>query len=563
MTEEEKAWLRSNGIALPEDEPVEEEEPTSGITPEQAAFLEANDVAIPAPEKPKTQADRRAAAVENRRKRREAAGPDRLERATDSVVTGFSDAMSTLAGDNYTESGDKRDLPIVNLGLPFGRDEEGNFELQNPIRQNRLLKATAEAIRGAGGAAGEILQGVGDELGNPVAKVSAWMDENKASHPIYSQTDVLGEPGRQVDEHFGPDAAEAIKDATLVATSAAMFNPALRATGGRDAVRGLPDAKRQQRRSQIEERWRPTRAFDEPDVEVSYTGGIVDKRQVKAKPDSDREKMYDDLEAIEDLNPREAPGKSFNKIDAEAERLRRALDEDLTGKPRMSTEKLDARLENDFINAQNVPALATDSAKNAYNSTKAQWDRIVDQYVVDGTISPKDLLQARRDLDSWLRRESPKALSADVLSGQGLAVKHLRKSINDAVADHVPSVAVRESLRKQSSLLTARDEIRSLANSEAGNRFTRALQETQEATGLAMPHSPAAVGANLQPGALAVGTALLGANRLGHLGRRAGRNVGAAGRNAADTGWNVGRGAIPGISLPPEEEEVPFYLRRR
>lgn len=90
------------------------------------------------------------------------------------------------------------------------------------------------------------------------------------------------------------------------------------------------------------------------------------------------------------------------------------------------------------------------------------------------------------------------------------------------------------------------------------------MQETQAQTGLTMPHSPAAIGANIQPGPLAVGTALMGYNRLGSGAQALGRNVAGYGGAALEGAYNVGRGAIPSAVMTDEERQrmLSQYIRR-
>ncbi len=482
-----------------------------------------------------------------------------LDRAREAVTLGLSDAFSTLAGDVYTSDAERVDMPLT--AIPVGIGEEG-VELRDPLAGNRLLRATAQAVRGGGAALGEVIGAADAELGSPLGRSLEAMQERREAHPIYAGSGIE-QAVSDIEEAY-PEYADTIKDVTEVGLAAGAYAPMFRAAGGTRRIRNLPEGDRLQRRTQIEERWTPRLAFDDPQSEVTFTGGIMDKRKVRPKEGSARQRMIDDLESIEGLNPRDAAGKNFLLIDSEVEKMRRALDNDLTGKRRMSMDDVTRRLDSAQREMQNVPALQTTGAQAAFDATRRQWDRIVDQYVIDGTISPKDLLQARRDLDTWLQNNQPKMLEAGTLSGQGLAIKHIRRNINEAVADHVPTVDVTESLRKQSSLLNARDEIRTLANFEAGNRFTRALQETQVRYGLAMPHSPAAVGANIEPVPLAIGTGLLAANRFGGAATTAGRYGGAAASGAGQTAYNVGRGFIPGISLPEDDEQrvISEYIRR-
>ena len=125
-------------------------------------------------------------------------------------------------------------------------------------------------------------------------------------------------------------------------------------------------------------------------------------------------------------------------------------------------------------------------------------------------MSPKDLLQLRRDLDKWA---NPKGTVFDpqVINGTNIAMKTIRDQINDLIVEAAPTKGVRESLRKQSDLLTARDIMRPRSINERGNAITRTIQALENDTGVRHPTTPLAAQANVTSKIAATTTALLAA----------------------------------------------------
>jgi hypothetical protein len=120
-------------------------------------------------------------------------------------------------------------------------------------------------------------------------------------------------------------------------------------------------------------------------------------------------------------------------------------------------------------------------AKNPYvsgtDASKAA-DSVVNQALEIVMAQPRTasgLLQARKDLDAWVKSQKPNVFDA-VDSPVSVAVREVRQGINNIVDKAVPDVAVKESLRKQSNLYRAHDSIATKAKDEAGSRIGRAAQ---------------------------------------------------------------------------------------
>lgn len=92
------------------------------------------------------------------------------------------------------------------------------------------------------------------------------------------------------------------------------------------------------------------------------------------------------------------------------------------------------------------------------------------------------LLQARKNFDALVRESRPKAFDPAVENSISAAVREVRQSINDLIDSKVTDVAVKDSLRKQSNLFRAVENIGPKAADEAGNSILRLFQRVGRAT---------------------------------------------------------------------------------
>lgn len=88
------------------------------------------------------------------------------------------------------------------------------------------------------------------------------------------------------------------------------------------------------------------------------------------------------------------------------------------------------------------------------------------------------LLQARKDFDAEIMRlKGAKTFDPTLDSPITMAVQQVRRGINDMVDKAVPSVAVKQSLQKQSNLYRAMENIETKGGNEGKNIFTRGIQK--------------------------------------------------------------------------------------
>lgn len=140
-----------------------------------------------------------------------------------------------------------------------------------------------------------------------------------------------------------------------------------------------------------------------------------------------------------------------------------------------------AVLDRTAIAFKESPVLIGDAGKSAQRViTKMK------KLVVAGKATGSGLLKARKELDRWVRSipSGEKALQSDIESAMGIAVKEIRNTTNSFLASKAATVPVAASLKKQSNLFRAIDNIGPKAAVEANNVITRAWQKVVRGLGL-------------------------------------------------------------------------------
>lgn len=118
------------------------------------------------------------------------------------------------------------------------------------------------------------------------------------------------------------------------------------------------------------------------------------------------------------------------------------------------------------------------------------------------------LLQARKDLDAWVKSQRPNAFDA-ADSPISVAVREIRQELNDMVANSMPQAEVKASLRKQSNLYRVQDNIATKAKDEAPTRLGRAAQNIGK--GVSLKQGIAGTAALAGLGAAGIAGPVLGA----------------------------------------------------
>jgi hypothetical protein len=466
--------------------------------------------------------------------------PPPAEKSTqyrDRLELGLSDAMTTMMGDTYGRATDDPTEKYDWLGPDINSPE-------------KLMASGANVLAGVGDVVGDaVSEAVPEPIKRGLSSAIAKINENRAAHPVYSQAS-LGEVSADIEEAH-PRLHAAASDAATVASGVLPMTMGRTKVGANIAQRNL-DAKNKLRDVDIAKRWQPT------DIEKAR-GRITTHRLGRDTYDPiDFEKqMYRDLADIDDLDPRAPYKKNYNSIEDEGERLRKELDERLLYEDQVPfndvVDDVSGALK-DITSSASLKGDAKKLATDIYDEFRTRLDDLNES----GSVRPGALLQLRRDIDRYVTGGKKTAFDAEVVNAQQIALKAIRDRINDVVIKNTPDAKTRESLRRQSSLLSARDDILPYAKTESDNPFGRAVQRTQQRTGFALPHSAAAVEANVQAMPLAIGSLMAAYSNLGRGVKSTGR-VGRLGlEKALGEGYQAGRGPLTLAAfqaLKDEEEE--------
>jgi len=128
-------------------------------------------------------------------------------------------------------------------------------------------------------------------------------------------------------------------------------------------------------------------------------------------------------------------------------------------------------------NLKSNPLIVGDAEKSAVKII-----RKMDDLVKANKPTASGLLQARKELDVWVRsQKGSNIFDPKQENAISIALREVRESANALIAKKVPDVSVKESLRIQSNLYRAMDNIAPKAGDEAANVLLRAWQNTMRA----------------------------------------------------------------------------------
>lgn len=112
------------------------------------------------------------------------------------------------------------------------------------------------------------------------------------------------------------------------------------------------------------------------------------------------------------------------------------------------------------------PALTGDAAKTA-----KKVGRAAEKFIQNNPKTGAGMLAARKQLDTWIRKQQPKIFDPARENAMSIAVRETRQSMNKLIAEAAPGVGVKQSLAKQSNLLTAMGNIASKATADATSKL--------------------------------------------------------------------------------------------
>jgi hypothetical protein len=106
------------------------------------------------------------------------------------------------------------------------------------------------------------------------------------------------------------------------------------------------------------------------------------------------------------------------------------------------------------------------------------------KFVESNEANGSGLLKARKEYDNWVLSQKPKAFDAKAENAFTIANRSIRDTINTVLDENAVNLGVKESLRSQSTLYRAMENIAPKAAEEANTPIARAFQRMANAVGL-------------------------------------------------------------------------------
>lgn len=214
-----------------------------------------------------------------------------------------------------------------------------------------------------------------------------------------------------------------------------------------------------------------TKAIRIEQVARTEETGVLKTKVVE--PTAAEKLMADEVSKIPAVNNAKTIQGNFNAISDEVAREAEALKTALATKdvpfPR---KEFNAKLNEAMKRLQEHPLLVGDAQKTA--------ERIVEKMsqITNGKKSTAaNLLEARKELDAWIRsQKGPNIFDPKQENALSIAIREIRNTTNDFIESKAPTIGVKDSLKKQSTLLRAMDNIKPKAESEGRNIITRAYR---------------------------------------------------------------------------------------
>ena len=389
-------------------------------------------------------------------------GPGFLARSRDRLALGLSDVGSTLTGQTYGRDGD-----------PTRRDSMAPSEYVMKALGGDAIPAVGGVIADAVVTAGKAVlpESAEDAIAEGVQTVAQ-------SAPVQAVGRGL-EAWRKASPRTYAQAGDA---ANVLATVAPAPRPAL--TTGTRATQRLTNRLAQNRQRETMHMLTPDNPFDQ--------GNLVIADDVMASktfvPNARYQGVIDETASVPGVNPRQSFTHNVNALDDHVTQLDEALAQRLAGAPPIPAATVAQTLQDSVARAADQLTLVADAGTFA-DTIYARFNQILAPRMAGGQISPQDLLDARRELDVWLRN-SPTDVFSPGGAASKVATREIRQAINDLVDTSAPTAGVRADLTRMNRALEARDALRPHAVSEGENRFSRYLATLERSTGLKHPVNP-------------------------------------------------------------------------
>lgn len=221
-----------------------------------------------------------------------------------------------------------------------------------------------------------------------------------------------------------------------------------------------------------------TAAVKKEQVGRTSEGGLLRSKQVELSP---AEKiMADEVSLIEGVTAKNTIQGNYTAIAGEVTKEAKTL-KSLLAKNEVIIPRREfaAELGRAIIRLKENPSLVGKASETATKVVEGMM-----RIAAKNPSTASGLLKSRKELDAWIKTQRPKIFNPNQESALSLAVREVRQSTNDFIDSKAVNVAVKDSLKKQSTLLNAMDNIKPKAADEAGNAVLRAWQSANKVLGL-------------------------------------------------------------------------------
>lgn len=202
-------------------------------------------------------------------------------------------------------------------------------------------------------------------------------------------------------------------------------------------------------------------------------GPLKSKRVVPTKQEQDMASVVRDIDGVDrGKTVQENLNAIQSKIAEEATSLQGKI---AAADVEFDASELLQRLDGVKARLSQVPVIVGDAERSA-GRLLDKWQELVSKHPSTGS----GLLAARKEFDRWVEDFKPTAFDPKTESALTIALREIRTEANDFLAEKVPNVEVKRSLRDQSLMYRAVENIAPKAADEANNMVMRAWQNVTQ-----------------------------------------------------------------------------------
>lgn len=215
------------------------------------------------------------------------------------------------------------------------------------------------------------------------------------------------------------------------------------------------------------------------------TPSVATERAARTKVTAGRKKVYqptkfegdmaDAMDRVQGWRPSDTVQMSLNKAQQKAYKMGDELQASLDKKGVMVPREEHRRVLHQAIGELDKNATLTGDARKVAENMISQYAKIMDEN--PGTVG--GVLKARKQYDRWIESQKRNIFDPEKISAASEANRIIRRASNDLIANKVPDMKIKESLREQHLLLSARDNMAPKAAREAETAFGRAVQRLE------------------------------------------------------------------------------------